>query len=250
MEVNKTAEKDWFADWFNTPYYHLLYRNRDFSEAEFFINNLIEKLEVKPEHKVMDLACGKGRHSIFLYKAGLDVTGLDLSMESIQYAKQFENERLHFVQHDMREVYQTKGFDFIFNMFTSFGYFMEDEEDQKAISAVAQNLKTGGKLVIDFFNTSKVISTLPNRNITPRDHIDFHIHKYLQDERYIIKEIAFEDKGKSHFYSERVKALHKDDFVKYFEKAGLSCQQIYGSYSLDPFDIENSDRMILVAEKL
>ena len=84
---------DWFKAWFNTPYYHTLYKNRDNSEAKAFIENMIDYLHLEKGAKVMDLACGKGRHSITLNENGLDVVGLDLSDESIAYAKQFENEK-------------------------------------------------------------------------------------------------------------------------------------------------------------
>ena len=85
------AKKDWFHKWFNTPYYHLLYRDRDDSEAELFMMNLTQFLGLKKDDTILDLPCGKGRHAIFLNSLGFDVTGADLSENSIEYAKQFEN---------------------------------------------------------------------------------------------------------------------------------------------------------------
>src|SRR5688500_2509825 len=116
-------EQEWFSTWFDSPYYHILYNNRDEQEAEQFMDKLLAYLHPKPHEKVLDLACGKGRHSVYLNQKGFDVTGIDLSEQSIAYARQFENERLHFAVHDMREVYQPETFDFILNLFTSFGYF-------------------------------------------------------------------------------------------------------------------------------
>ena len=94
----------WFANWFNSPYYHILYKNRDEKEAELFIDNLLHKLRLKKGSKLIDIACGKGRHATYFNKKGMDVVGIDLSKNSISIAKQFENPSLIFNVHDMRKV--------------------------------------------------------------------------------------------------------------------------------------------------
>ena len=95
---------EWFDEWFDSPYYHILYKHRDYEEAKDFLDTLIRYFRIKPNHKVLDLACGKGRHSIYLNEQGFDVTGVDLSEQNITHARQFQNERLTFDIHDMREV--------------------------------------------------------------------------------------------------------------------------------------------------
>ena len=94
--------KDWYKDWFNSHYYHLLYQHRDEEEALEFIHTLIQYLKPPPSSTMVDIACGKGRHSKALAEMGFEVTGIDLSAASIDEALQDENERLHFYQHDMR----------------------------------------------------------------------------------------------------------------------------------------------------
>ena len=84
----------WFADWFNSPYYHILYENRNEIEAQHFIDNLIIHLEIKKKSRLIDIACGKGRHATYFNNLGFDVVGLDLSENSIAIAKQNENKRL------------------------------------------------------------------------------------------------------------------------------------------------------------
>ena len=116
-------EKDWFESWFDSPYYHLLYSNRDEREADLFIKNLINYINPSTKSKILDLACGKGRHSKVLADLGFDVTGIDLSENSIVSAKKMENESLHFYTHDMRFPFRANYFDYTFNFFTSFGYF-------------------------------------------------------------------------------------------------------------------------------
>ena len=83
------SKKEWFATWFETDYYHTLYKYRDKAEAEHFIEHLIEELNAEKGSKVLDLACGKGRHSITLHELGMDVLGADLSSNSIGMAQQF-----------------------------------------------------------------------------------------------------------------------------------------------------------------
>ena len=113
---------NWFASWFDTPYYHILYKERDDHEAEFFMNSLTSFLKLPKKAEILDLACGKGRHAIYLNELGYDVTGIDLSAASIEFAKKFETDKLHFAIHDMSISYPKK-FDAVFNLFTSFGYF-------------------------------------------------------------------------------------------------------------------------------
>ena len=112
----------WYASWFNTPYYHLLYKDRDHREAALFMNTLTSYLNLRVNDTILDLACGRGRHAKYLSRKGFDVTGVDLSEESIEYAKQFESAKLHFEIHDMCLPYPQQ-FDAVFNLFTSYGYF-------------------------------------------------------------------------------------------------------------------------------
>ena len=129
------TSSSWYTSWFDTPFYHILYKDRDYSEAQDFMTNLTEYLNM-PEHgTIMDLACGKGRHSVFLNTLGYNVLGVDLSQNSINYAKQFENETLKFEVHNMCEPYDGE-FDAVFNLFTSFGYFDKEEDNLNTIKAI------------------------------------------------------------------------------------------------------------------
>ena len=154
-----TDAKPWFKDWFNSPYYHQLYFKRDEAEAAAFINKLIDYLKPSKGDHILDVACGKGRHSIYLNKKGFDVTGFDLSEESIQHNKQFENENLTFYLHDMREVFRSNYFDLVLNLFSSFGYFEKDRDNLRCFIANTTALKPNGTLVFDYFNANKIRST-------------------------------------------------------------------------------------------
>lgn len=240
---------DWFVNWFNSPYYHILYKSRDTKEAEIFMDNLSEKLSFSPQQQILDLACGKGRHAIYLNKKGFNITGTDLSTESIAYAQKYArlyvNERLRFAVQDMREVFKENYFDIVLNLFTSFGYFDTKQENQQAITAMATNLKANGVLVIDFFNTKKIIKNLVPYAQKTENNIIFNIEK-THENGHIIKKIKFSDKNKDFFFQEKVEAISYEDFLVYFQNAGLSIKNIYGNYALDAWNEDNSDRMIFV----
>jgi len=78
--------QNWFASWFDTPYYHILYKERNYREAQIFMDNLTHYLNLPEKAKVLDLACGKGRHAIYLNQLGFEVIGADLSENSIAEA--------------------------------------------------------------------------------------------------------------------------------------------------------------------
>ena len=89
-----SSKKEWFESWFDTSYYHTLYKHRDHKEAEVFMKNLVNYLNLSNNASLLDLACGKGRHAIYLNSLGFQVTGVDLSKNSIEKAKRHENETL------------------------------------------------------------------------------------------------------------------------------------------------------------
>jgi len=248
-EKPKSTSKEWYGSWFDSPYYHILYEHRDEKEAQIFINNLNSFFDFKQSDHILDIACGKGRHAIYLNSRGLDVVGIDLSPKNIAYAKAYENNKLHFHVHDMRQVFRHETFDYALNLFTSFGYFDTELENEQAICAAAIALKNEGQLVIDFLNPYTVIDRLvPSERKTLRG-IDFEIcRRYSQG--FIVKEIKFTDKGKHYLFTERVKAIRKVAFMRYFIKAGLKLKANFGDYELNPYHWKTSERMIFVLEKV
>ncbi len=234
----------WYASWFDTPYYHILYKDRNHIEASDFMDNLTHYLNLEEGEKILDLACGKGRHSIYLNKLGYDVTGVDLSGNSIQYASQFENDTLKFRVHDMCRPYSEK-FSAVFNLFTSFGYFNKEEDNLNTIKAIKSDLNEIGFGVIDFMNVDYVISNLIPEETKEVNGIAFNIKRYVED-GYIFKEIRFNDKDEDFFFTERVKAITLSDFQEYFQEANVDLLDIFGDYQLQKFDQKTSPRLILI----
>ena len=238
----------WFEKWFDSSYYHLLYKNRDKKEAQVFINKLITHLKIPRNSKILDVACGKGRHSVYFNKKGMDVVGIDLSINSIESAKKEESSRLQFHKHDMRKVFRKNYFDIVTNLFTSIGYFESDEDEQNTINAMALNLKQDGILVIDFMNVKKVIKQLVKYEVKTVDEVNFKIRRKVIN-NFITKSIGISENKKHYQFQEKVKALTLTNFAQYLKNADLKIINIFGNYRLENFDELTSERLIIICKK-
>lgn len=245
MHLDKN--KEWFATWFDSPYYHQLYDNRDEQEAAHFLSKLVSFLQLPQGTKVLDLACGAGRHSRVLSKCGLTVHGCDLSVNSIREAINNSAPELHFFVHDMRnplpEPYQV-----VFNLFTSFGYFDDIQDNLKVLQSVFQALEPQGMLILDFMNSEKIVADLKRRQEIRKGAITFHVQKTVVNGR-IVKTIAFEDQGTSYFFQEKVQTLYLEQFEELFHQVGFQITHLFGDYDLNPFHTSESDRLIFVCTK-
>jgi SAM-dependent methyltransferase len=240
--------KDWFSVWFDSPYYHLLYKNRDGDEAGLFLTKLIAELKLKPHSRILDLACGKGRHSIFLRQLGFNVTGIDLSPLSIKTANLYAQDGLSFFVQDMRVPIAEDEFDVVLNLFTSFGYFDEPADNEQVLKAIHQQLKPNGLFLIDFMNSSKVCRNLVATEVQHINNTTFNIERKVED-GFIEKSITVNENAELTFL-ERVQALTFADFSEMLKTTGFKIISVHGSYNFEPFDIINSDRLIIIAQKI
>jgi SAM-dependent methyltransferase len=243
-ETTNSKSENWYASWFDTSYYHILYKDRNYREAQIFMDNLTHYLNLPEKAKVLDLACGKGRHAIYLNQLGFDVVGADLSENSIAEANKNANETLHFVVHDKREPFEEK-FDAIFNLFTSFGYFENEEDNLKTLIAIKESLSEYGFAVIDFMNVHKVLANLIPNEIKEIDGIVFTINRFEQN-GFIIKEIDFEDKGQKFHFEEKVRAYTLEDFQSMMDKSGIFLLDTFGDYKLKKYHKNTSERLIMI----
>lgn len=241
----------WFKDWFNSPYYHLLYAHRDEQEAATFIDKLIKHLQPATDAKMLDVACGKGRHSMQLAANGFDVTGIDLSSESIEVALQSETNNMHFYKHDMRLPFWINYFDIAFNFFTSFGYFKTQREHDNAIRSIVTSIKPNGIFVIDFLNVQfssdkEVAETQQQIGSTT-----YTINKW-SDDKHFYKKILVEDIAllKPMQYTEKVAKFSLQDFENMFKKQGLKIKEVFGNYNFAEYNATTSPRLIMIAQKI
>lgn len=238
------AEKNWFASWFDTSYYHILYKERNDKEAQFFISNLVHYLSLEKESTVLDLACGKGRHSIYLNELGFNVLGVDLSENSINIAKNSENDTLKFGVHDMRNPLEGT-YDAVLNLFTSFGYFETEDEHIKVLNNIKNAVNETGLAVLDYLNIEYVKQNLVAEETKTIDGITFKIHRKIEN-NFVIKDIYFEDKGENFHFTEKVKAYSLQDFEQMMESQEIYLLDTFGDYKLNKFYKNTSERLILI----
>lgn len=249
-ELAVEIQKQWFKDWFNSPYYHLLYNNRDNAEAATFIDKLLNYLHPTANATMLDVACGTGRHSSYLASKGYTVTGIDLSIRSINIARKLENDHLSFYQHDMRLPFRVNYFDFVFNFFTSFGYFDTERENENALRTMRNALKPGGCLVLDYLNSPYVKSNLVPFEVKEKGEVVFDIAREVNDGKFQ-KQINILDRSRLYrtTFTENVSAFSLHDFEEMFAHQGLQITDIFGDYHFNSYDEQHSPRLIIVATK-
>lgn len=239
---------DWFTNWFDSKYYHILYSKRNKKEAILFLNNLLNKLSLNPNSFFLDLGCGTGRHSIYLNKKGFYVDGIDLSKKSLDIAMPHKNQKLHFFLKDMRDVKGNNKYDCVLNLFTSFGYFKNKKDNELVIKGVSRGLKKNGIFVIDFLNINYCLKNLIKDEIKIVKKKQFNIKKW-HDKKFLYKKIEFKENNNTKTHTERIQLLTKSDIVNLCKKENLHLIENFGDYYLNKFD-EKSERLILLFKKV
>lgn len=240
----------WYKEWFNSPFYHKLYFDRNEQEAEAFIHKLVQHLKPEKGCRMMDVACGKGRHSVTFAAFGYEVTGIDISPDSIEFAKQFECDKLEFFQHDMRLPFRINYYDYVFNFFTSFGYFDTRREHDDAIRTLANSLKGGGCLVIDYLNVHYVEDRLVHNEEKIIGATLYEIHRW-HDDHHFYKKIKVSDPSlpEPFEYTEKVAKFSLGDFTDMLSYNKMQVQEVFGNYELESYDVKKTPRLIIVAKK-
>lgn len=244
------SKKAWFTQWFNSSHYHHLYSHRDEQEAADFIFRLLEHLHPAPGAHILDVGCGRGRHSRTLASKGFEVTGIDVAPDNIEYALQFANEQLHFQVHDMRKLLCARCFNYVFNFFTSFGFFNTQTEHRNAIHMMASALKKEGILVMDYLNAVATAANLVPTEEKQVDGTHYQIERWM-NERYIFKKITIQDKDlfQPLSFTEQVARFSKEDLCAMLKEQGLEIVEVFGNYQLEAFEETTSQRLIIVAKQ-
>lgn len=243
----------WFEEWFDSPLYELLYAYRNENEANKLADLIEQKIPVEKFPEIVDVGCGRGRHSITLAGRGYEVTGLDLSPQAIQKARRIAADRglsnVKFVVRDMRKPLADR-FDAAINLFTTFGYFIDDEQNKRVLRSVNDMLKPGGLFLIDYFNANKVEEELVPKEEGSHKGIEYSIKRYIK-RGCVYKNIRFSGDGigEAKEYNERVKLYGLQWFRECLSRSGFSIKNIWGNYSGDSFDESSSPRLIILAEK-
>lgn len=239
------------AEWYELSFgedYLLVYKHRDAQGAKQEVHRMIGWLQLAAGAKVLDLCCGMGRHSLALAEVGYKVTGVDLSEVLLREAKRLDAEdQITWHQADMRRLPLQNGeFDAVVNLFTSFGYFREDEEQIKVLREAARVLKPGGRFLLDFLNPAYTAAHLvPNSE--REDEGQRIVERRRIEDGYVVKDIAISTPGgQPRHYMERIKLYGLEDFRHMLKEAGLELQNVHGNYDEETYDPDKSRRMILV----
>ncbi len=243
----------WYKEWFDSPLYEKLYASRDEKEAKRLANLIASQSSPEMFPEVLDLGCGRGRHSINLASLGYKVTGIDLSPEAIKKAKSIAKTRelknVRFELGDMRAKLSEK-FSMVVNLFTTFGYFDDDYENELVIQNVSSMLQDDGVFYQDFLNYHKVKEDLVSHETGSVDGISYTIQRSIEN-GVINKTISFvmQDGSQAEF-SEHVKAYTLEWFQNAYSNAGLKITDVYGDYHGNSFSEKKSPRLLLKAVKI
>lgn len=238
----------WFSEWFNTEYYHLLYSHRSDSEASMFIDTLCNFLKIKKGTKVADIACGKGRHTAEMARLELQAIGFDLSEHSIACATEtYKDLNAQFFVHDMRSPLPFQDFGAAFNLFTSFGYFDNLDEDNRVIDNIFNSLNSGGYFIQDYICAETYLPNFPSKHTIEKNDIVFLIDKYVNN-GFIIKNITVIDKEKKLEFQEKIRIYTADELSQLHRKSGFTILHQFGDYNLN-LPNNASPRIILISQK-
>jgi SAM-dependent methyltransferase len=238
----------WYSTWFDSPYYHQLYAHRDYREADTFVKRLMKYLRLPLGARILDLGCGTGRHSHAMASLGYAVTGIDLSKRNILAATAKSGDAVHFRQGDMREIVEENAFDLVVNLFTSFGYFEKEEDNQKVLNAVFSSLKIDGLFVLDFFCRRHVDKHLVPHEIVERDGQRFEIERFISTQQ-IHKKITLHGEGENLVFEEVVNGFTPRQLRQLLTSAGFKIIDCLGDYQLNTFDENQSERCIFIGQK-
>ena len=237
----------WYRNWFGTRYYALLYGHRDLQEAASWARMILERWDLGTGAHMLDVACGRGRHAALFLTEGMQVTGVDISTESIADAREAVPDA-EFIVHDMREPLADGGFDAAYCLFTSLGYFEDIADDRAVFQAVLDALKPGGRFVLDFMNTGAVLRDLVTEERVHKEGVEFAIERSC-DRGVLVKCITVRDGTDSHRFEERVQALTPEQLETMALEAGFEVEDRTDGPALVPFDPARSQRFVLWMRK-
>lgn len=219
---------EWFEEWFGETYLEM-YPHRDEKDAAAVVELISNVVKLK-SGRVLDLACGQGRHANVLRNHARHVVGLDLSAPLLRRARHDYSPPLSVVRGDMRYLpLATSSFDLVVNLFTSFGYFEADDQHGAVLGEVARVICRSGWFVLDYLNASRVRDELVEReNLTLEGRQVAVERRISADGKFVLKDMKLIDEGRG--FQERVRLFSPEELENLLAAAGLSVREKFGSY--------------------
>jgi SAM-dependent methyltransferase len=243
--------EEWFKNWFASDLYLAVYNHRDATDAKKLCELILKATHIKSNSKILDAACGAGRHANYFSSLGFDVTGFDLSKTLLKVAyQQALGKKLgtKFVCADIRNIFFKRKYDLVTNLFTSFGYFTEDEQNFSFIKNAFELLIDGGFYILDYLNPSYVVKNFVKESSRVIDDVLIFEERSINNNR-IEKEIVITQNGIEKRFRESVSLYPKDVLLSKINKIGFTLYKVYGDYNGNQFHENGSERMILVFQK-
>ena len=238
---------EWFADWFGETYLKL-YPHRDEQDARRALTLIARNVDLEGA-RVLDLACGEGRHTVQFNDLGARTIGIDLSATLVRRARSKTPNPPMVVRGDMRVLpFGEQSFDIVVNLFTSFGYFSSDLEHQDVLKQVSALLVPNGWFILDFLNANEVKSGLVEQEEQEIEGAVVEIQRALvQDGAYVEKRIHVVGKDSDHL--ERVRLFTPEDLRDMLRLAEMHVVKEFGDYEGASLT-DRSPRTILFARKM
>ena len=248
MPDGTEATAPWYVRSFG-ELYPLLYEHRDEASARAEVNALFEALGLSGDEAILDLCCGAGRHMAAVRSLGFDVVGADLSPELLALARTRPGLAGRLVRADIRSLpFADATFDVAVNLFTSFGYFDDDEQNTAAFGEMARLLAPGGWLVVDHINRKALEKNLVPESSEQRKGLFIGQKRRIEKDRAIKETEETDAQGRVSRFGESVRLYTPSDLAGLCARHGLVCDRIIGSFEGEPFT-DRSPRMIVVARK-
>lgn len=226
----------------------LLYNKKNMWSAFMEVDQLIKLLSLKPGDHILDLCCGVGRHSLNFAKKGLQVTGLDITQAYLSEATtnaQQADVAIEYIHGDARAFRREATYDYIFNLWNSFGYFDEQTDDGEVLKNCYYSLKPGGKLLIDVFGKEVTALTFRQQEHHILEGHQLTIENAILDNWNRI-ESNWKVDGKEIKNSYRIYSAQ--ELQRSLKQSGFETIEIYGNFKKSPYD-HCAKRLVLIAQK-
>lgn len=247
-------QEAWYESFFGTDYFEIYGHLFTPEGTSAQVDGIISLLGLAPGARILDLACGHGRHSIPLSLRGFDVTGYDLSEVFLERAgadAEAQGTRVKWIQGDMRELRFDREFDAVVNVFTAFGYFDDPEDDLKTLHGVRAALRPGGRFLLETMHRDSLTARFdpsgfdrtPNGSIVLRER-RWDLARDVIDETVTL--IAPDGSRTEYTTSVRLRSL--DEFIALLQAADLEPETWYGGLDGSALEL-SSRRLVLVSRR-
>lgn len=245
-------ETPWYVTFFAEDYLRIYSPFLPAERTAREVEGIIRLLNIPQEGHILDLCCGYGRHAIPLALRGYQVTGQDLSSFFLQRAQAeatMRNVTVRWQQGDMRTIPFDHEFDAVINIFTSFGY-LGDEEDQRVLRQVAKALKPGGHFLLETVHQARII-----RTSSPQSIIRYSDDLIVLEERHIdllksrdnVRITMLHPDGRRTEHTQSIRIYTLTELIRMLEAAGLQVQAYYGGLDESPLTLES--RLAILSQK-